>query len=53
MKGFPTDDGHRPPRVELVSIYLDQIDSRDIGVGLAEEAQSADISEYSASIDTW
>ena len=37
MKGFPTDDGHRLPRVELVSIYLDQIDSRDIGVGLAEE----------------
>ena len=37
MKGFPTDDGHRMPRVDLVSIYLDQIDSRDIGVGLAEE----------------
>ena len=37
MKGFPTDEGHRMPRVELVSIYLDQIDSRDIGVGLAEE----------------
>ena len=37
MKGFPTDEGHRMPRVELVSIYLDQIDSRDIGIGLAEE----------------
>lgn len=39
MKGFPTDKGHQMPRVELVSIYLDQIDSRDIGVGLAEEHQ--------------
>lgn len=39
MKGFPTDEGHQMPRVELVSIYLDQIDSRDIGVGLAEEHQ--------------
>lgn len=37
MTGFPTDEGHRAPRVELASIYLDQIDSRDIGVGLAEE----------------
>ena len=39
MKGFPTDEGHRMPRVDLVSIYLDQVDSRDIGVGLAEEHQ--------------
>ena len=37
MKGFPTDEEYRMPRVELVSIYLDQIDSRDIGVGLAKE----------------
>ena len=37
MTGFPTDEGHQMPRVDLVSIYLDQIDSRDIGVGLAEE----------------
>lgn len=37
MKGYPTDEDFKPPRVELVSIYLDQIDSRDIGVGLAEE----------------
>lgn len=37
MKGYPTDDGHILPRVDLVSIYLDQIDSRDIGVDLAEE----------------
>ena len=37
MKGYPTDDGNIPPRVDLVSIYLDQIDSRDIGVDLAAE----------------
>lgn len=37
MKGFPTDDGFVKPRVELVSMYLDQIDARDIGVDLAEE----------------
>ena len=37
MKGFPTDEDLKPPRTELVSIYLDQIDPRDIGVGLAEE----------------
>lgn len=37
MKGFPTDEGHRMPRVDLVSIYLDQVASRDIGGGLAAE----------------
>lgn len=37
MKGYPTDKGLLAPRVDLVSIYLDQIDSRDIGVGLAAE----------------
>lgn len=37
MKGYPTDDGHILPRVDLISIYLDQIDTRDIGVDLAEE----------------
>ena len=37
MKGFPTDTGLQLPRVELVSIYLDQVDDRDIGVGLAAE----------------
>ena len=37
MKGFPTDTGLQIPRVELVSIYLDQVDDRDIGVGLAAE----------------
>jgi hypothetical protein len=37
MKGFPTDDGLIKPRVELVSIYLDQIHENDIGRGLAAE----------------
>jgi hypothetical protein len=36
MKGIPTDhQGLRPPRVELASLYLDQIDVRDIGQSLA------------------
>lgn len=37
MKGFPTDDGLIKPRVELTSIYLDQIHENDIGRGLATE----------------
>ena len=37
MKGYPTDKGHLAPRVDLVSIYLDQIDSRDLCVDLAAE----------------
>ncbi|MCZ6681340.1 MAG: hypothetical protein O7E52_29350 [Candidatus Poribacteria bacterium] len=36
MKGFPTNEGFRHPRVKLISIYLDQIDPRDIGRELAE-----------------
>ncbi len=35
MKGIPTDEELRAPRVELASIYLDQIDARDIGQSLA------------------
>lgn len=35
MKGIPTDDGLREPRVQLASIYLDQIDARDVGQSLA------------------
>jgi hypothetical protein len=35
MKGIPTDEELRKPRVELASIYLDQIDARDIGQSLA------------------
>jgi len=36
LKGFPTDDGLVPPQVDIASLYIDQIDERDIGVGLAE-----------------
>jgi hypothetical protein len=35
MKGIPTDEGLRQPRVALASLYLDQIDARDIGQSLA------------------
>jgi hypothetical protein len=37
LKGFPTDDGMLEPRVDLVSIYLDQIHERDIGQKIAAE----------------
>jgi hypothetical protein len=37
MKGFPADDGLRPPQVDLVSMYMDQISDRDVGVERAEE----------------
>ena len=43
MKGFPTDEGLQEPRVDLVSIYLDQTDPRDIG---RELAKSHDIPIY-------
>jgi hypothetical protein len=35
MKGIPTDEALRAPRVELAALYLDQIDARDIGQSLA------------------
>lgn len=37
MIGFPTDEGFKKPRVDLVSIYLDQIHERDIGRELAQK----------------
>ena len=37
MNGFPTDDGLIKPRVELASIYIDQIHPNDIGQKLAAE----------------
>jgi len=37
LKGFPTDDGLIPPEVDVVSMYMDQISERDIGLGLAKE----------------
>src|SRR5438270_8417273 len=35
MKGIPTDEELRAPRVELAGLYMDQIDARDIGQSLA------------------
>ncbi len=35
MKAIPTDAELREPRLKLASIYLDQIDARDIGQSLA------------------
>ena len=35
LAGFPTDEGLRPPRVKIASIYLDQVHERDIGVEVA------------------
>jgi hypothetical protein len=35
MKGIPTDEELRAPRVELAALYLDQIDARDMGQSLA------------------
>ncbi len=37
MKGFPTDEGLLSPQVDVVSMYLDQIHERDVGVMLAQE----------------
>mgnify|MGYP001167950367 CR=1 FL=1 len=37
LKGFPTDDGFQVPRVDLVSMYIDQLSERDIGQAIAEE----------------
>ena len=37
LKGFPTDDGFQVPRVDLVSMYIDQPTERDIGHAMARE----------------
>ena len=37
LTGFPTDEGLQEPRVEVVSMYLDQIHPNDVGVELAKE----------------
>ena len=37
LKGFPTDSGLQEPQVDVVSIYMDQIHKRDIGVAMAQE----------------
>src|SRR5438309_1122083 len=38
LKGFPTDDrGRLAPRVDVASLYIDQIHERDVGRGFAAE----------------
>ena len=37
LRGFPCDDGLHPPRVEIVSMYLDQVNPHDIGLATAAE----------------
>ncbi|MEK7397983.1 MAG: hypothetical protein AAB116_13700 [Candidatus Poribacteria bacterium] len=37
LKGFPTDEGLLPPKVDIVSMYMDQIHENDIGVKLANQ----------------
>ena len=37
LRGFPCDDGLHPPRVDIVSMYLDQVDTTDIGLETARE----------------
>lgn len=37
LKGFPTDEGFFTPRVEIASLYLDQLTDQDIGCAIAAE----------------
>ncbi|MCZ6636152.1 MAG: hypothetical protein O7G87_22370 [bacterium] len=37
LKGFPTDEGHLEPQVDVAAMYMDQIHERDVGVELAKE----------------
>ena len=37
LKGFPTDEGRFAPRVDLVSMYIDQFTENDIGREIAAE----------------
>lgn len=37
LRGFPCDDGLHPPRVEVASMYIDQVNPRDIGLATAAE----------------
>ncbi|MBT3341748.1 MAG: hypothetical protein HN712_02175 [Gemmatimonadetes bacterium] len=37
LKGIPADDGMRMPQLEIVSMYLDQVHERDMGVDTAAE----------------
>lgn len=35
--GIPTDEGMIPPEIEIVSVWIDQIGSNDIGIRMAEK----------------
>ncbi|MBT4613367.1 MAG: hypothetical protein HOC05_25185, partial [Gemmatimonadetes bacterium] len=37
LTGFATDEGLIAPRTQVVSIYLDQIHDRDVGLQLAHQ----------------
>jgi hypothetical protein len=37
VRGFPSDEGLRPPQVDIVSMYVDQVHERDVGMRLARE----------------
>lgn len=37
VEGFPTDEGLLHPKVDIVSMYMDQIHQNDIGLDLAEK----------------
>ncbi|HIB91682.1 TPA: hypothetical protein EYN09_03545 [Candidatus Poribacteria bacterium] len=37
VNGFPTDEGLLPPKVDIVSMYMDQVHQNDIGLDLAEK----------------
>lgn len=37
LKGFPTDEGFFTPRVDIASMYIDQINDNDIGREIAQE----------------
>ena len=37
LKGFPTEEGLIEPRVDVASMYIDQLSDRDVGRGIAEE----------------
>lgn len=37
LMGFPCDDGLHAPRVEIASLYLDQVNPNDIGIATAKQ----------------
>lgn len=38
LRGFPCDDGLHPPRVEVASLYIDQVNDNDTGLATAERS---------------